>query len=184
MRPLNHLRSSCLILLSLAFPAPLSLANARSLNLQSTPSLPFQLLPYLPSVQDDRWLLTKIRDGVIHTIWGIQSGRSSKHCNANSISSRPLPPPSVLARYDGDVVLRFSINTAQEVKDLAEAINVLFLDVWEFTSEWVDIRLAKDVVGYSLYQRIDQIVICRPLGSFATRASPSVFAAFTHAADA
>ena len=44
------------------------------------------------------------------------------------------------------MVLRFKIQTAEEAQALAEATNILFLDVWEFTSEWVDIRLSKDVV--------------------------------------
>ena len=44
-------------------------------------------------------------------------------------------------------MLRFEINSIEEAKALAEAINVLFLDVWEFTTEWVDIRLSKDVVS-------------------------------------
>ena len=52
-----------------------------------------------------------------------------------------------MARYGGDLVLRFEINSIEEAKALAEAINVLFLDVWEFTTEWVDIRLSKDVVS-------------------------------------
>ena len=56
----------------------------------------------------------------------------------------------MLARYGGDVVLRFRIQTAEEAKALAEASNVLFLDIWEFTTEWVDIRLAKDVVSLLL----------------------------------
>ena len=53
----------------------------------------------------------------------------------------------MLARYGGDVVLRFRIHQKDEAIALAEAVNVLFLDVWEFNTEWVDIRLAKDVVS-------------------------------------
>ena len=47
----------------------------------------------------------------------------------------------------GDLVLRFEINSIDEAEALAQAINVLFLDVWEFTTNWVDIRLSKDVVS-------------------------------------
>lgn len=56
------------------------------------------------------------------------------------------PPPSLLKEYGGDLVLRFEIKSAAEASALAEAINIHFLDVWEFTSEWMDIRLSKKVV--------------------------------------
>ncbi|KAL9006249.1 MAG: hypothetical protein Q9188_001021 [Gyalolechia gomerana] len=56
------------------------------------------------------------------------------------------PPPTVLASYGGDIVLRFKVSSAEEATALTEAINVLFLDVWEFNSDWVDIRLSKGVV--------------------------------------
>ena len=55
-------------------------------------------------------------------------------------------PQTLLARYGDDVVLRFNISTPSEVKALAEATNTLFLDVWEFTTQWADIRLSKDMV--------------------------------------
>ncbi|KAI9768137.1 MAG: putative metallocarboxypeptidase ecm14 [Candelina submexicana] len=60
--------------------------------------------------------------------------------------AREGPPPALLARYGGDVVLRFNISTAEEAEALAEATITLFLDVWESTAEWADIRLAKDMV--------------------------------------
>ena len=50
-------------------------------------------------------------------------------------------------RYSGDVVLRFNISTNAEAKSLAEAADTLLLDVWEFSHDWVDIRLSKDIVG-------------------------------------
>jgi extracellular matrix protein 14 len=56
-------------------------------------------------------------------------------------------PASLVARYNDDVVLRFNISTVDEARSLAEATNVLFLDVWESHEQWVDIRLSKDVVG-------------------------------------
>ena len=43
-------------------------------------------------------------------------------------------------------MLRFRLKTDDEVKALAEAIDILYLDVWEVAEEWVDIRIAKDVV--------------------------------------
>ena len=43
-------------------------------------------------------------------------------------------------------MLRFDIKIEEEAKALADAVNVLFLDVWEFTNDWVDVRLSKDVV--------------------------------------
>lgn len=42
--------------------------------------------------------------------------------------------------------MRFNISSADEASALAEASDILFLDVWEFNENWVDIRIAKDVV--------------------------------------
>ncbi|KAL8731436.1 MAG: hypothetical protein Q9166_003411 [cf. Caloplaca sp. 2 TL-2023] len=56
------------------------------------------------------------------------------------------PPSILLATYRGDVVLRFNLSSPEDAAALSEAINVLFLDVWEFNADWVDIRLSKDVV--------------------------------------
>ncbi|KAF2456401.1 hypothetical protein BDY21DRAFT_287967 [Lineolata rhizophorae] len=59
---------------------------------------------------------------------------------------RGSPSGKLMAQYEQDVVLRFNISSADEAVALAEAADVLFLDVWEFTGNWVDIRLSKDVV--------------------------------------
>jgi hypothetical protein len=48
--------------------------------------------------------------------------------------------------YGGDMVVRFNVSTSKEAEALAEASDTLFLDVWEFNEDWVDIHLAKDVV--------------------------------------
>lgn len=45
------------------------------------------------------------------------------------------------------MVLRFNMSSVHEAKALAEAIDVLILDVWEFTTDWVDIRLSRDIVS-------------------------------------
>ncbi len=83
---------------------------------------------------------------MIQNIWRLPSDRGSHTVNGK-VAQRPNPPPKLLARYGGDIVLRFNINSIEEAQALAEAVNVLFLDVWEFTAEWADIRLSKDVVS-------------------------------------
>jgi extracellular matrix protein 14 len=55
-------------------------------------------------------------------------------------------PATLLAKYGGEVVLRFNLSTAEEEYALAEAAETLFLDVWEFTNNWADIRLREDDV--------------------------------------
>jgi extracellular matrix protein 14 len=57
-----------------------------------------------------------------------------------------LLPAHTLARYGGDVLLRFNISTSDEARSLAEASDTLLLDVWEFANDWVDIRLAQELV--------------------------------------
>jgi extracellular matrix protein 14 len=57
-----------------------------------------------------------------------------------------LLPAHTLARYGGDVLLRFNISTSEEAKSLAEASDTLLLDIWEFANDWVDIRLAQELV--------------------------------------
>ena len=63
-----------------------------------------------------------------------------------SKTDEQLLPAHTLARYGGDVLLRFNISTEQEAKSLAEASDTLLLDVWEFAADWVDIRLAQELV--------------------------------------
>jgi extracellular matrix protein 14 len=61
-------------------------------------------------------------------------------------SEEQLLPAHTLARYGGDVLLRFNISTSDEARSLAEASDTLLLDVWEFANDWVDIRLAQELV--------------------------------------
>ena len=106
-------------------------------------SLPgLQQLPCRPES-----LLTRFRNGLIRSIWSIPSHNPGQGVETRPTFSRPSTPPStLLARYGGDVVLRFSVKTPEEVVALTDAVNVLFLDVWESNADWVDIRLSKDVV--------------------------------------
>ena len=113
-------------------------------------SLPFQLPPYQPLPTGGRHYLTRIRNGIIEAIWGVPPSRKSVQGQCQLGKGRrkdaSLPSPNILARYGEDVVLRFSITSEEEARALADAVNILFLDVWEYTAEWADIRLSKDVV--------------------------------------
>jgi extracellular matrix protein 14 len=87
----------------------------------------------------------RLSDAIIRKIWKLPDdpnslGRSNRQSASNAIGDK------LVAQYSEDVVLRFKIRTVEEASALAEAACILFLDVWEFTDDWADIRLSKDVV--------------------------------------
>lgn len=93
--------------------------------------------------------LTWLRDTAIEKIFGLPREDTKVGGNKPSASLRPTNtqlPATLLAKYGGDVVLRFNLSTPQEEQALAEAADTLFLDVWEFTNNWADIRLRQDDV--------------------------------------
>ncbi|OBT93871.1 Putative metallocarboxypeptidase ecm14 [Pseudogymnoascus verrucosus] len=101
--------------------------------------------------------LTWLRDTAIEKIFGgggnaktdTTTTKQENGQTAATSQRRPLSaqlPATLLAKYGGDVVLRFNITTEEEEAALAEAADTLFLDVWEFTNNWADIRLAEDDV--------------------------------------
>jgi extracellular matrix protein 14 len=103
--------------------------------------------------------LTWLRDTAIQKVFGLppKTVKTGPEKPSSHPSSSRLPA-TLLAKYGGDVVLRFNLSTPAEEKALAEAADTLFLDVWEFTNNWADIRLREDDVGaYSRYY--DQILI-------------------------
>ena len=88
-------------------------------------------------------LWRSITDPIIRNIWRVSQDES--------LSSRPKEhgkkdSSAQLARHGHEIVLRFNITTSVESKALSEAADTLFLDVWEYTDDWVDIRLSKDIV--------------------------------------
>lgn len=115
-----------------------SVANQR-------PAAPFQipLVSQQASTGGRPWV--RVRDHIIRFIWRIPERQQDRRCSGKADISIP-PGPKQSARYGDDVVLRFKIRSAEEASALAEASNVLFLDIWEFTKDWVDVRLAKEVV--------------------------------------
>lgn len=98
-------------------------------------------------------------DAVIHRIWGLpvkQKPLSAIKSHRPSLTGGS-PSRKLLARYGEDIVIRFNVTSAEEATALAEATETLFLDVWEFNDDWVDIRIAKDVVREQLllsYERL------------------------------
>jgi extracellular matrix protein 14 len=83
-----------------------------------------------------------LRNAIIERIWDVPAKSKPKPCS----SSQSSVPSNYRTRYGDDVVLRFKFKTDDEVRALSEAVDILYLDVWEVAEEWVDIRIAKDVV--------------------------------------
>ncbi|CAL8580857.1 Putative metallocarboxypeptidase ecm14 [Xanthoria parietina] len=132
---MRHLSNCCIltILLSIAVAAYTpGYASLSTFHQLQTPSR-------------TRSVFSRLRDGLIRSVWSIPSCTGEGGAS-NDVKSASPPPSTLLARYGGDVVLRFSINSPEEAAALTEAVHVLFLDVWEFNADWVDIRLAKEVV--------------------------------------
>ena len=82
------------------------------------------------------------RDQAVRLLWNPPSQRERP---SSPYSSAPVPK-GIRASYEEDVVLRFTITCEEHARALAEAASTLFLDIWGSSRDWVDIRIAKDVV--------------------------------------
>lgn len=146
-----------------------------------TPQLPLQLPQQLFHSSNAKSWLSRARDTLIHTVWRIPTDTSLTKASGKA-SAAAGPPPTLLARYGGDLVLRFDINSIHDAEALAQAVDVLFLDVWEFTTDWVDIRLSKDIVCSNLptlgYQDSDESL--HPAGAIVVGTSTAIPAACSH----
>lgn len=87
--------------------------------------------------------LAWLRDTAIEKVFGLppNSKATPSRPTSTSPTSNSQLPAKLLAKYGGDVVLRFNLSSHAEEKALAEAADTLFLDIWEFTNNWADIRL-------------------------------------------
>ncbi|QIX00652.1 hypothetical protein AMS68_006169 [Peltaster fructicola] len=97
-------------------------------------------LPSLPSQHPARSTWRKVSNRIISALWRPESTTPQCH------NGRPDVDAKLLAQYEGDIVLRFNVSNAEEVDSLKEAVSTLILDVWDFTQDWVDIRLAEPLV--------------------------------------
>lgn len=107
------------------------------------------LISAAPSTpQNTRWLSSwrHLPSHVKSWVLPKQQAPSDLQIQAAIDESRDVSEKFLGGRHGGDMVLRFTVTTEDEAAALAEASNTLFLDVWEFNEDWVDIRLAKDVV--------------------------------------
>ncbi len=89
----------------------------------------------------------RLSDAIIKRIWRLPDHQTSLNRGSRGThKGSQVTGDPLVAQYGQDVVLRFKINTPEHASALAEAADVLFLDVWEFNEDWADIRLAKDVL--------------------------------------
>ncbi|KAL2157199.1 hypothetical protein VTH06DRAFT_6335 [Thermothelomyces fergusii] len=79
-----------------------------------------------------KWL----RDSTVEAIFGKSPAKT-----------KDLRPGTQLqSRYRNDVVVRFNVTNFAEEAAIAQAVDQMFLDVWAFAPDFVDVRLAKDDV--------------------------------------
>ncbi|KAL1305911.1 hypothetical protein AAFC00_004054 [Neodothiora populina] len=103
--------------------------------------------PLPQDVHPHRPLWRSISDPIIRKVWGLASPdipSSTPRLGKGQTGQKDAS--AQLARHGDEIVLRFNITGGAESAALSEAADTLFLDVWEFTEDWVDIRLAKDIV--------------------------------------
>ncbi|RMZ86641.1 hypothetical protein DV736_g6128, partial [Chaetothyriales sp. CBS 134916] len=84
----------------------------------------------------------RLRDAIIERLWSIPPQSRLKPCH----SQQSTAPLNYRTRFGNDVVLRFSFESDDELKALSDAADTLYLDIWDISREWVDVRLSRDVV--------------------------------------
>jgi len=70
----------------------------------------------------------RLSDSIVNRIWGFPTQQKS----LGDFGGAQAAAEKQDSRYGEDVVLRFKIRTAEEAAALAEAVDILFLDVCKF----------------------------------------------------
>ncbi|KAN0082313.1 hypothetical protein V8E54_003611 [Elaphomyces granulatus] len=141
---LQHYPAFSLFLLCALLCASLVLSVPAGSSIVPPP--PLEPLSLFAKKQDPRRPWVRFRDAIIEKIWGINKKPSSSSYPWKDPYDDHSPPSKALARYGSDVVLRFELRHSGEAAALANAINVLFLDVWASTETFVDLRLAQEMI--------------------------------------
>lgn len=115
----------------------------RSTTAEPAPSIP-DLIPQSVghSSEDDRRWSTRLRDTVVGRLFG----KADRHGRRREQQKYLSQMSKIISQYDGDVVLRFNLSSPEEARALAEASNILYLDVWSTTKTHADIRMAEAMV--------------------------------------
>lgn len=90
--------------------------------------------------------LTRWKDSTISTIWNY-FGSTARPIRPDQVYDQDGLAPQSHSQYADQLVLRFNISTSEEATSLAEAADVLFLDIWASSQSWVDIRVDKPIVS-------------------------------------
>jgi extracellular matrix protein 14 len=88
----------------------------------------------------------RFTNAIISSIWPLKYGQATGTANANCPKSRDGPKPANL--YSEDIVLRFNLSSAAQARAIAEAAEEFYLDIWEHSDDWVDIRVAQSFVCF------------------------------------
>jgi extracellular matrix protein 14 len=111
----------------------------------AVPPAPPGRLPSLTPQPIPSW--RRFSNQVIAKFWG--QCKEESHTNGKSKGAKSTSDNGsrrAWARYGQDIVLRFNVTTTADAVAITEASRDLYLDVWEFNDNWVDIRLAKNDV--------------------------------------